>query len=61
MQKQEFKTERMTTDMLIVGGGIAGRNWIDLAYGDDDFTAWHQDTTLYFLTPVPADMVWVLQ
>lgn len=44
-----------------VGGGIAGRNWIDLAYGDDDFTAWHQDTTLYFLTPVPADMVWVLQ
>ncbi len=44
-----------------VGGGIAGKNWIDLAYEDDNFVAWHQDTTLYFLTPVPADMVWVLQ
>ena len=44
-----------------VGGGVPGRNWIDLAYEDDNFVAWHQDTTLYFLTPVPADMVWVLQ
>ncbi len=44
-----------------MGGGIAGKNWIDLAYEDDNFVAWHQDTTLYFLTPVPADMVWVLQ
>ena len=44
-----------------VGGGIAGKNWIDLAYSDDDFVGWSKDTTLYFLTPVPADMVWVLQ
>jgi len=44
-----------------VGGGIPGRNWIDLAYGDDDFEGWSRETTLYFLTPVPADMVWVLQ
>ena len=44
-----------------VGGGIPGKNWIDLAYEDDDFVGWSKDTTLYFLTPVPADMVWVLQ
>ena len=44
-----------------VGGGIPGRRWIDLAYSDDDFVGWSRDTTLYFLTPVPADMVWVLQ
>ena len=44
-----------------VGGGIAGKRWIDLAYTDNDFVGWSKDTTLYFLTPVPADMVWVLQ
>ena len=44
-----------------VGGGIAGKRWIDLAYDDDNFEGWSRETTLYFLTPVPADMVWVLQ
>ena len=43
------------------GGGIPGRRWIDLAYADDNFEGWSRETTLYFLTPVPADMVWVLQ
>ena len=44
-----------------VGGGIPGRHWIDLAYDDDNFVSWSKETTLYFLTPVPADMVWILQ
>ena len=44
-----------------VGGGIPGRYWIDLAYEDDNFEGWSKETTLYFLTPVPTDMVWVLQ
>lgn len=44
-----------------VGGGIPGRYWIDLAYSDDDFEGWSRETTVYFLTPVPSDMVWVLQ
>lgn len=44
-----------------VGGGIPGRLWIDLAYEDDNFESWSRETTLYFLTPVPADMVWVMQ
>ncbi len=44
-----------------VGGGMPGRYWIDLAYEDDNFEGWSRETMLYFLTPVPADMVWVLQ
>ncbi len=44
-----------------VGGGIPGRKWIDLAYEDDNFIGWSRETKLYFLTPIPADMVWVLQ
>lgn len=38
-----------------IGGGIEGKNWIDLAFTDDDFEAWHQDVTMYFLMPVPAN------
>ena len=44
-----------------IGGGIPGRYWIDLAYEDDNFEGWSRETMLYFLTPVPADMVWVLK
>lgn len=44
-----------------VGGGMPGRYWIDLAYDDDNFEGWSRETMLYFLTPVPADMVWILQ
>jgi uncharacterized protein YabE (DUF348 family) len=34
--------------------------WIDLAYLDDEYVGWHRNTTLYFLTPVPANVPWVL-
>lgn len=34
--------------------------WIDLGYSDADFVNWHRNTTLYFLTPVPASVPWVL-
>lgn len=44
-----------------VGGGMPGRFWIDLGYEDDNFEGWSRETMLYFLTPVPTDMVWVLQ
>lgn len=43
-----------------VGGGIPGRYWIDLGYGEEDFINWHDYVTLYFLTPVPADAAWTL-
>ena len=45
------------------GGGIPGRNWIDLGYSDNDYVSWHNWVTVYFLTPVPPDslIVWVLE
>lgn len=43
-----------------VGGGVPGRYWIDLAYSDDDYVAWHHNVTVYFLTPVPDNIPWIL-
>ncbi|HEY5117915.1 MAG TPA: ubiquitin-like domain-containing protein [Anaerolineales bacterium] len=43
-----------------VGVGPNAPYWIDLAYLDDDYISWHRNTTLYFLTPVPANVPWVL-
>ena len=43
-----------------VGGGIPGRHWIDLGYPDDDYVSWHQWLTVYFLTPVPANVMAIL-
>jgi resuscitation-promoting factor RpfB len=44
-----------------VCGGCTGRPWIDLGYSDHDFEAWHSWVTVYFLTPVPANVVYVLE
>ena len=32
-----------------VGGGIPGKDWIDLGYTDADYQPWHQWVTMYFL------------
>ena len=42
------------------GGGIPGTDWIDLGYDEENFTNWHSNVTIYFLTPVPADVAWQL-
>lgn len=42
------------------GGGIAGKYWIDLGYSDDDYVAWYSNVTIYFLTPVPDYVPWIL-
>lgn len=44
-----------------VGGGIPGRFWIDLGYSDSDYISWHQDVTVYFLTPVPDQIPYIVQ
>ena len=36
-----------------IGGGIAGENWIDLGYSDDDWVNWSKSVTVYFLSPAP--------
>ena len=44
-----------------VCGGCIGRPWIDLGYSDHDFEPWHSWVTVYFLPPVPANVIQVLE
>jgi uncharacterized protein YabE (DUF348 family) len=44
-----------------VCGGCVGQPWIDLGYSDDDFQHWSSWVTVYFLTPVPANVIYVLE
>jgi uncharacterized protein YabE (DUF348 family) len=39
-----------------IGGGIPGRNWIDLGFSDDEWEQWGSYTTLYFIAPIPPDV-----
>lgn len=41
-------------------GGCSGQ-WIDLGYSDDDYQAWFSWVTVYFLTPVPQNIVYILE
>jgi uncharacterized protein YabE (DUF348 family) len=43
-----------------LGGGIPGRHWIDLGYSDNDYQTWGVWVTVYFLTPVPSSIMYVL-
>jgi len=44
-----------------VGGGLPDRHWIDLGYSDDDWVGWGGWMTIYFLTPVPENIMWILE
>ncbi len=44
-----------------VCGGCVGKPWIDLGFSDSDYEPWHSWVTVYFLTPVPANVVYDLQ
>jgi uncharacterized protein YabE (DUF348 family) len=43
-----------------VGGGLPDRHWIDLGYSDEDWEGWGGWMTIYFLTPVPSNIMWIL-
>jgi len=43
-----------------IGAGFAGKDWIDLGFSDSDYVPWHSNVTIYFLTPVPANIPWIL-
>jgi len=45
-----------------IGAGIAGKDWIDLGFTDENIEPWHHWTTLYFQTPVPSldSIPWIL-
>ncbi len=44
-----------------VCGGCTGKPWIDLGYSDNDWQQWSSWVTVYFLTPVPANVIYVLE
>ena len=44
-----------------VCGGCVGKPWIDLGYSDNDYEQWSSWVTVYFLTPVPANVIYVLE
>jgi resuscitation-promoting factor RpfB len=44
-----------------VCGGCIGKPWIDLGYSDNDYEQWNSWVTVYFLTPVPANVIYVLE
>ncbi len=44
-----------------VGGGLPDRHWIDLGYSDENWIGWGGWMTIYFLTPVPANIMWILE
>jgi 3D (Asp-Asp-Asp) domain-containing protein len=41
------------------GGGVKGR-WIDLGYDKDELVAWNGYTDVYYLTPVPENINYLL-
>ncbi len=42
------------------GGGIPGRPWIDLGFSEADYESWHSWTSMYFITPIPAYIPYLL-
>jgi resuscitation-promoting factor RpfB len=44
-----------------VCGGCVGQPWIDLGFTDSNFEPWHSWVTVYFLTPVPPNVIYVLE
>lgn len=41
-------------------GGCVGKPWIDLGYSDSDYVGWGKWVTVYFLTPAPQSILYVL-
>jgi uncharacterized protein YabE (DUF348 family) len=41
-------------------GGCVGKPWIDLGYSDNDYESWGSWVTVYFLAPIPSNIIYVL-
>lgn len=46
--------------MADTGGARSSPYWIDLGYSDEDWVGWSQYVDVYLLTPVPADIDYLL-
>ena len=40
--------------------GCVGKPWVDVFIPTSEYVAWHTTKMIYFLTPVPANPLWVL-
>lgn len=40
--------------------GCVGKPWIDIFLPDEEYVLWHQTSTVYFLTPAPASIPYIL-
>ena len=40
--------------------GCVGKPWIDVFLPDEEYVEWHQTTMVYFLTPIPANIPYIL-
>ena len=43
-----------------IGGGFPDRYWVDLGWSDDDYQPMEGWNTVYFLIPVPANIMYIL-
>ncbi len=59
MSKQPVYVDGYGTGFIGDTGGMTG-HWIDLGYDDANYVGWYWDTTIYFLTPVPGNVPWIL-
>lgn len=46
--------------MADTGGPRSSPYWVDLGYSDDDFVGWHHYVDVYLLTPLPAEIDYLL-
>lgn len=42
------------------GYGFSDKYWVDVGYSEDDYVPWSSYRTIYFLTPVPENIPWIL-
>ena len=63
MQGQQFYIPGYGFAVLADAGAghPQGYPLIDLGYSDEDYVGWHQWVTVYFLTPVPNSIIYILQ
>jgi len=43
-----------------IGAGFTDRHWVDLGYSDEDWVSWSSYVTVYFLTPIPSNILYIL-
>lgn len=59
MSRQPVYVDNYGPGIIGDTGGMTG-HWIDLGYDDANYVGWYSYTTIYFLTPVPANVPWIL-